>query len=114
MDDNKLRVLVATHIGEPVGGIAINYQTLLASSFSQQLDVRVVETSQGNLSFSQRGKFRLVNVFDVLKNTGRFMLALRFRSHVVDIGSSCGASFIIHGIMALLARLVGVVVVFHL
>lgn len=115
MIDRKLRILVATHIGEPVGGITINYRNLLASSYSQRLDVNVVETSGGRLSFSERGGFKIANWLNASANVYGFVVALlRVRPDVVHIDTAQGASFAKHSAMALIARIMGVIAVMQI
>lgn len=115
MNDIKPRVLVATHIGEPVGGITINYRNLIASTYSKRLDVRVVETSQGRMSFSQRGALGIATVLNALQSIRAFWGTLqRERPQLVHIDSAYGTSFLKHGIMALVAHWMHVVVVLQL
>ncbi len=110
-----MRVLLATNLGEPIGGIAISYRTLLGSSYSQQLEVHVVETSQGTLSFSQRGGWQLRNWLNGLVNVFAFVRALRrSRPDLVHIGSSYRASFLKHSLMVLLAHWMGYLVVIEM
>jgi glycosyltransferase involved in cell wall biosynthesis len=115
MSHKKLRVLVASHFGEPVGGITIYNQTLLASSYSQQFDVRTIETSQGALPFDKRGQLKLVNWLDALTNVLAFWRSLRReRPEIVHIGSADGPSLAKHGLMALIARITGTPVIMQL
>jgi len=102
----KLRVLIAAHFGEPIGGITINYRTLLASSYSQRLTVRVVETSQGTLDFSLRGGWKFTNWLNALVNVIYFMRALlNQKTDLVHIATVYDASFAKHSLMVLFARL---------
>jgi len=117
-DNKKLKptVLIASHIGFPIGGISINYQTLMSSSLSDRLSVQYIETSKGNFRFSERGGFKFSNAANALVNLLSFIKALRFfRPDVVHIGTAYGPSFIKHGLMALAARLADCVVImqFH-
>jgi glycosyltransferase involved in cell wall biosynthesis len=115
MNDKKLRVLVAAHFGEPIGGITVYFRTLLGSSYSQQLDVKPVETSQGSLTFDQRGQLKANNWLNALANVWFFWRSLRSeRPGVVHIGSANGPSFAKHGLMALLACATGTPVVMQL
>lgn len=115
LNPQKLRVLVAAHVGEPVGGITINYRTLLASSYSQKLDVHIIETSQGNLEFSERGGTGFRNWMNAIANVFFFVQALfQNRPTLVHIGTTYQASFAKHSLMALFARLFGVKVVLQI
>lgn len=105
-NNEKLRVLVAAHVGEPVGGITINYRTLLASSYSHRLTVKVVETSRGTLNFSQRGGWKFSNWLNAFANVIYFVIALVSQKiDVVHIATTYDASFAKHSLMALFARL---------
>lgn len=115
MSDKKLRILLAANISGNMGGIGVNYRSLLASSYSQRLDVRVIETSRGNLTFQERGRINIANWLNAVANVWGFFLALqRERPDIVHIGSAFGASFAKHSVMALMATLMRTTVVMQL
>lgn len=110
--NNKMRVLVATHVGEPVGGIAINYRTLLASSYTEKLNVEVVETSQIYFNFEKTQQFKLARLLNAILNIiGYLFRLMQFAPDIVHIGTASRISFAKHGIMALFTHWRGIKVV---
>ena len=76
---------------------------------------RGVETSKGDLPFSDRGGLSIRNWLDALANICDFAFALLRQSpRLVHIGSAPGPSFAKHGLMALIARLLGRLVVLQM
>lgn len=111
-NEHKIRVLVATHVGEPIGGIAINYRTLLESSYVEKLNVEVVETSRIYLNFDKNWKIKVTHLINALLNIFVFLFYLwKFTPDIVHIGTASRVSFAKHGIMALFSHWSGVKVV---
>ena len=103
---NKIRLLLAGHVGKPYGGMSVNYGNLLASSLKEKVILRFVETSDGREIFSDAGKFSLYNIFNSLKIIIRFFIAIiSFRPDIVQIGTAYGVSFLKHSILVLISRI---------
>lgn len=112
--ETKIRVLIAGHIGFPVGGVSKNYEELLKSKLMDIFKVSFVETSSGNLKFSERGSNTLSNYFNALLNIFYFTKSLIInRPQLVDIGTADGYSLLKHSFMGWLAHVYGAKVVFQ-
>ncbi len=104
-----MKVLIAAHIGQPWGGMSVNYENLLASSLPWRVNLTFVETSDGRETFAQGGKLSLRNFYWAARHILRFAAGLlRSKPDVAHIGTSYGVSFAKHSVMVLLARALGV------
>jgi len=109
-----MKILVAGHTGEPVGGIAIYCEDFLQSNIIKKVDLSFVETSGASRKFSERGLWNLSNLLDALKNTWRFYQKLRaIRPEIIHIITAFGPSFLKHGFMSLIARSMGMKTIIH-
>ncbi len=110
--DRILKVLLASHIGEPWGGVSVRYQDLLDSIYSSLVDVCFVETQDGIRKFDSTGKVNLRNILYSGRHLLRFCLTLiRVKPDVVHIATAASGSFIKHGVMVLFANLFQVKVI---
>ena len=116
LPSKKMRVLVGAHMGFPVGGISINYESLLTSDFINKVNVTFVETSKGSLSFHQRGKHEIINLLNAGENIFRFTKVLiQVKPDIVHLGTASGLSLLKHASMAVISRLLRypVIMCFH-
>lgn len=103
-----MRVLFASHQGQPVGGISVSTELLLNSSLREKVHLSFVETSQGALAYNQRGQWRLQNALNAAQNIVRFTVALiREKPDLVHIATTYNPSFAKNSVMVLVARLFG-------
>lgn len=102
----KIRVLLATHIGEPRGGVSTCNEAILDSDLKDFVDLHFVETSKGMLQSGDRGKWKFINWINAIENILRFLITLvTVKPDLVHIGTAYGASFMKHSAMVCLARL---------
>jgi len=107
-ESKKLNILIASHIGFPVGGISIFNENLLTSDLNKLVNLKFVETSKGNLSFHNRGNFHVKNILNVARNILRFIFSvIQFKPNIIHIGTAHGSSLWKHAIMGLLSHLLG-------
>lgn len=110
----KLRVLVAGHLPPPMGGIATYFQTLMASSLPQKVNLRFVQTSSQTRDFATSGSASWANATSALRDILRFTrAALSHRPQVSHIATAFGLSFVKHSVCVLAARVVGSRVLLH-
>lgn len=103
-----MRILFASHQGQPVGGISVSTEILLNSSLNDSIQLSFVETSQGGMAYNERGLWKLQNVFNAAGNIARFTIALvRERPDLVHIATTYNPSFAKNSVMVLVARLFG-------
>jgi len=104
--DQKLRVLLASHIGHPWGGISTCYQSLLLSSFPQKVVLTFIDTQDGRQNFSDTGRVSFRNVVITINHILRFVYALiKSDPVIVNIATSYGFSFAKHSVMIFLAKI---------
>jgi glycosyltransferase involved in cell wall biosynthesis len=105
---NQLKLLIAAHIGEPIGGVSIFYETLLKSKLKTQVNLNFVDTSEGGLAFSERGNWSFKNYCNSLTNIIRFTATLLKSSpDIVDIATAYNPSFYKNSVLITLARILG-------
>lgn len=115
MKDKSIKVLYASHFGEPMGGISIANQELLNSSYVQRLDVQKVETSEGNVAFHKRGLLSIRNIINTGINIWSFArMLLIFNPDIIHIGTAHGLSFAKHSLMVWICRIKRVKVLLEL
>jgi glycosyltransferase involved in cell wall biosynthesis len=110
--DNRVRVVVSTHLGAPWGGPATRYRDLFNSRFGELVQLYYVDNHPRPFNFSQSGRISQSNLFSALTYYGQFVkLLLQARPHVVHIATAFGLSFFKNGISVVLARALGARVV---
>lgn len=110
----SMRILVSGCLPPPMGGMATFYETLLASSLSQRVDLTFVQTSSHNRDFSKSGRFSISNSLSALLDCWRFLLAIRrSRAQIAHIGTAFGLSFVKNSLCVFIARLFGCKVLLH-
>jgi glycosyltransferase involved in cell wall biosynthesis len=109
-----MRVLVSGCLPPPMGGMATFYESLLASSLPDQVDLAFVNTSSQTRTFEQGGRLSLSNILQSFADCWRFAQAVRaHRPAVTHVGTAFGLSFVKHSICALIARVFGSQIILH-
>jgi glycosyltransferase involved in cell wall biosynthesis len=113
-DFKKYRILISGCLPPPMGGMATFYQTILASSLKQRIDMFFVETSSHGHLLENSGRFSLTTVISSLSDCWRFAMAvIRLQPKITHIGTAFGLSFIKHSICVFIARLAGTKILLH-
>ncbi len=113
-ENEKIRVLVSGHLSPPMGGVAAFYESLLASSLPEKVNLRFVLTSSQRRELSSSGTFSLFNLSSAVADCIRFIKAhLAHRPHVSHIPTTFGLSFIKHSVCVVVAKLLGSRVILH-
>ena len=106
--DEKLKVMLVTHIGFPWGGPTQRYFDLLESSLSLKTDLTFFESSPNKKSFSGAGSLNSENILNFFAVCTKFIRTLfRVKPSIVHIASTYGYSFVKHSILILIAKLGG-------
>lgn len=106
--DQKLKVMLVTHIGFPWGGPTQRYFDLLESSLSLKTDLTFFESSPNKKSFSGAGSLNSENILNFFAVCTKFIRTLfRVKPSIVHIASTYGYSFVKHSILILIAKLGG-------
>ena len=109
-----MRVLVSGCLPPPMGGMATFYESLLASSLSEQVQLAFVNTSSQTRTFEQGGRLSSSNILQSFADCWRFARALiAYRPAVVHVGTAFGLSFVKHSLCVLIARSFGSQVILH-
>lgn len=109
-----LRVLVSGCVPPPMGGMATFYESLLASSLPERVDLSFVNTSSQKRTFEQGGRASLSNILQSFVDCGRFAQAMHsHRPAIAHIGTAYGLSFVKHSLCVLIAYLFGSQVLLH-
>ncbi|MGC8494380.1 MAG: glycosyltransferase family 4 protein [Syntrophobacteraceae bacterium] len=110
----KIRVLMSGHISPPMGGVAAFYESLLASSLPEKVNLRFVLTSSQKRELASSGAFTLFNLSSAFADCIRFTKAhLAHRPQVSHIPATFGLSFLKHSACVLIAKLLGSRVILH-
>lgn len=110
-----MKVLLAGHTGLPFGGIATYIESLLNSSLKDHVELNFVETSKGGERTSSRGGWGFRDARSALQNIYVFIMCyLHIRPDVVHITTAQMPSILKHGIMLLIAKILGAKVILHI
>jgi glycosyltransferase involved in cell wall biosynthesis len=103
--NDRIRVVISTHIGAPWGGVDTLYSDLFRSRFGELVHLYYVDNHPGVGAFSQSGRLSQSNLASALTYYAHFVaLLLRVRPHVVHIATAYGLSFVKQGIAVVLAK----------
>jgi glycosyltransferase involved in cell wall biosynthesis len=110
----SIRVLVSGCLPPPMGGMATFYESLLASSLAEQVNLAFVNTSSQTRTFEQGGRLSSSNILQSFADCWRFARAMMtHQPAVVHVGTAFGLSFVKHSICVLIARAFGSQVILH-
>jgi glycosyltransferase involved in cell wall biosynthesis len=103
--NKRIRVVIATHLGAPWGGIDTLYSDLFRSRFGELVELYYVDNHPGIGAFSHSGRLSQSNLASALAYYARFAaLLLRVRPHVVHIATAFGLSFVKNSLAVVLAK----------
>lgn len=107
-----MKILIASHIGYPWGGIAHLYNDLLESTLSTRVDLTFFESSPNKKSFSTTGVFNLQNVINfILLCFGFNYILTETKPEIVHIATAHGLSFLKNSILIIISKLHGAKVI---
>lgn len=109
---SKMKILIIGHVGKPVGGLSIYYESLLNSSISKKIDIEFIDSMSGTKTFAERGKLSTKNIWNGLKLLKIFISRIiAFQPDIVDIATAYKASFLKNSLLIIIAKLFGAKVV---
>lgn len=112
--NRRICLIIAAHIGQPIGGISVLYETLLSSSLKTNLDLHFIETSKGELSFFQRGQYKSANLLNAFQNILAFIIAIsKIKPDIVHIATAHGPSFVKNSLIIVFSKAFGAKVIIH-
>jgi len=105
MEKERIKILMAAHIGKPWGGISTLFEAILQTPLREQFDITFFETSltretaaDGNISSSS-----LLHSVRILFSFVEKLIAVR--PGIVHIATAHKGSFIKHGAMVIIAKI---------
>ncbi len=102
---DRIRVLISTHVGAPWGGVSTLYGDLFRSRFAQLVELYYVDNHPKAGSVSRSGRISQSNLVSAFTYYLHYVaLLLRIKPHVVHIATSPGLSFVKQGIAVALAK----------
>jgi glycosyltransferase involved in cell wall biosynthesis len=100
-----MRVLIAGHIGQPIGGLATYCEDLLDSKLKEYVSLYFVETSGGEFRYNQRGRWGFANILNSIWNIKGFLdKVINLRPDIIHITTAYNPSFLKHAVMLLFAK----------
>jgi glycosyltransferase involved in cell wall biosynthesis len=109
-----VRVLVSGCLPPPMGGMATFYESLLASSLPEQVNLAFVNTSSQTRTFEKGGRLSPSNLLQSFTDCWRFARAMQsHRPVIVHVGTAFGWSFVKHNVCVLIAWAFGSQVLLH-
>jgi glycosyltransferase involved in cell wall biosynthesis len=103
--NDRIRVVISTHVGTPGSGIDTLYGDLFRSRFRELVDLYYVDNHPRAGSHSETGRISQSNLASTLSYYAHFVaLLLRVRPHVVHLATALGLSFLKQGNAVTMAR----------
>lgn len=102
-----IRVLIASHIGNPWGGISTLFDTILQSDLKDKFDLIFFESSISQQK-SSAGDLSIQAIFHSLKSIFLYSFAIiKHQPKIVHIATAHKGSFVKHGVMVVIAKIFG-------
>jgi len=110
----EYEILISGHLPPPMGGIAMFYQLLLASSLPDRITLQFVQTSSQKRALSESGSLTLLNLWLAVLDCLRFLKAVvNHRPQIAHIATAPGFSFLKHSLCVFISKISGSQVLIH-
>jgi glycosyltransferase involved in cell wall biosynthesis len=101
-----IKVLIIGHVGKPVGGLSMYYESFLNSSIKNKVCLAFIDSMSGTKTFSERGIISLLNLYNAFKIVSKVLYMFWvFRPDLVDLVTSYQTSFLKNSILIILSKL---------